>query len=36
LGRLAILLRGGLWRALAVCLIGALLLVGVKRALLNR
>jgi signal peptidase I len=36
LGRLAILLRGGLWRALAVCLIGALLLVGVKRALVNR
>jgi signal peptidase I len=36
LGRLAILLRGGMWRAVAVGLIGLLLLVGVKRAFFNR
>jgi signal peptidase len=36
LGRLAVLLRGGLWRLIGICLIGGLLLVGIKRALLDR
>ena len=36
MGRLALLFRGGMWRVGAIVLIGAFLLVGVKRALLDR
>jgi signal peptidase len=36
LGRLAVLLRGGIWRLIAICVIGGLLLLSVKRALLDR
>jgi signal peptidase I len=36
MGRLALLFRGGSWRVGAIVLIGALFLVGIKRALLDR
>lgn len=36
MGKLAILLRGGAWRIAAIIVVGALLMVGLKRALLDR
>jgi signal peptidase I len=36
LGRFAVLLRGGIWRLVGICLVGAFLLVAVKRSLLDR